>query len=271
MDVARIDDDLGPGGDAGPAPQGGPSPGREVGAEQVDIDPWLQPQRRQFGRQHLAQAVLDHRGARRLAHQRTLLGHVAVGRRVAAVGLLLSLRPQPHLGEVILVVLEMHQVGDLAGPRDLDHGAAGDLAGGPADQQGVLGLEGAVETDHGLGMVDQVLHGEEFVGRRPMGVGVHQPVPRADGHGVALPVQLPGEAGDMSAAVVAEAAVGDEHDLLQRPAALQFAPLARDPLEQGHDRDGGRRLRLGFIWLSARLQGSCGGSRPEARAIYKRA
>ncbi len=108
------------------------------------------------------------------------------------------------MAEVVLVVLEVDDVGHAMFSGDLGHGLPGDLARRPAHHRRVFRLEPAVEADHPLRIVGQVLDGEEFEGRRAEGVDIEDPVPAADGDGETLAHQLAGESGDVAGAVAVE-------------------------------------------------------------------
>ncbi len=171
------------------------------------VDAGLQQYGRQSGRQAFQQALVDHRGAHGLGHQRLALREVRRSVR--------SLRGLAQVGEVILVVLQVHQVGDRVLAANFGDGLAGGLAGGPAEHGGPARLEVSAKADDTRGIAGEVLQGEDLEGRRAMGVDGRDPVARTDGNGIAALGQLVGEAGDVPGAVAVEGPVGDEHHRLQ--------------------------------------------------------
>ncbi len=239
MDVAGIDDHPGAGGDARGLQQAGAPGRRQRRGQGLQVHPRLQQLNRQPFGKGLLQAGLDDGGAQGAGQQPVAFGAVFLQGLVPRLGC-------AQLRQMILVVLEVHDVGRAGALGGAGQGAARGLAGSPADQHGRGRLQGPVEPHHRLRIGHQVLEAEELEGGRAEGIGPLHRLAGAHRHGQPRPRQLPGESGDMAGAVAIEGPVGDEHHLGQDLRGAGAADL-QDGAEGGHElgRPGGFDLGSG--------------------------
>ncbi len=215
MDVARIDDHGRSRGRTRRAQEGCAAIGRERRRQAGEVGARLQQHGRQPGGQALQQPLVDHGGPHRPGHQCLTLGEVRRG--VQALGGL------AQVGEVILVVLQVHQVGDRVLAANLGDGLAGGLAGRPAEHGGPVRLEITVEADDAGRIAGEVSQAEGLDRRRDR----RESLARADGDGIAAPGHLIGEGGDVPGAVALKGPVGDEHHRLQAAPSPDAAKAAQ--------------------------------------------